>query len=102
MSCAPDDPVRDLTPAEIRDYREHGVVHARGLFPEAWLARMELAVDRVLELYDPVPSSAYVIDPGGPIVFRSTWADSRKVEQVLDQLLEFERCGGTDVVSGGA
>ena len=59
------------------------------------LTTLPVAVDGidegVLELYGGVPNSAWVIDREGTIVFRSTWADSRKLEQVVDRLLRFER-----------
>ena len=42
-------------------------------------------------MYGEVPNAAYVVDPEGRIVFRSTWADSRKIEQVVDTLLEHRR-----------
>lgn len=56
---------------------------------------LPIAVDtideQVLSLYGAVPNSAYVIDREGMIVFRCTWADSRKIEQVLELSLEAER-----------
>ncbi len=56
---------------------------------------LPIAVDgideRTLQSYGPVPNSCYVIDREGTIVYRSTWADSRKVEQALDALLEMEK-----------
>jgi thiol-disulfide isomerase/thioredoxin len=65
------------------------IAHAR-MFGQ--LTSLPVAVDDIEEstlgLYGNVPNSAYVIDRGGTIVFRSTWADSRKIEQVLDALLE--------------
>jgi ectoine hydroxylase-related dioxygenase (phytanoyl-CoA dioxygenase family) len=48
MIPSPDAPVRNLSSEEIRTYREEGVVVARGLFSEAWLSRMEHAVDRIV------------------------------------------------------
>jgi thiol-disulfide isomerase/thioredoxin len=61
----------------------------------AELTRLPVAVDgideHVLELYGPVPNSAYVIDRHGAIVFRSTWADATKIDAVLERLLAFER-----------
>jgi len=43
--------------------------------------------ERTLNSYGAVPNAAYVINPQGAIIFRSTWADSRKVKQVLDTAL---------------
>lgn len=55
---------------------------------------LPIAVDsideRALGLYGAVPNSAYVINREGTIVFRSTWADSRKIEQVLQRSLMVE------------
>lgn len=51
-----------------------------------------LLVDRscpwVFTLYGRVPNGAYVIDADEKLVFRETWADSDKVEQVIDTLLQ--------------
>ena len=44
-----DQPLRPLTPEEVEAYDRHGVTHARGLFPDAWIERMAAAVDRVVE-----------------------------------------------------
>ena len=41
----------------------------------------------VLREYDALPNPAYVIDQGGFIVFKSSWADVHKVEVALDALL---------------
>ncbi len=43
-----DTPLRVLTEEELLAYDEDGVVHARGLFPAAWIERMAKAVDRVV------------------------------------------------------
>ncbi len=45
--------------------------------------------DRVYDLYGKVPNGAYVIDADGTLVFRGTWADSRKVEYIIDTLLKW-------------
>jgi len=37
-----------------------------------------------------VPNAAFVIDREGFIVFKSQWADIRKIEQVVQQLLVAE------------
>ena len=68
---------------------------------KAALARMlaartslPIAVDDIeettLRRYGAVPNACYVINREGTIVFRATWADSRKVEQALDALLAAE------------
>jgi len=43
-----DQPLRDLTPEELRAFDEDGVFAARGLFPDGWIARMARAVDHVV------------------------------------------------------
>jgi len=58
------------------------------------LTSLPVAVDGidepVLDLYGRVPNSAWVVDRDGRIVFRSTWADSEKLRQVVDRLLRWE------------
>jgi len=55
------------------------------------LSDLPIAVDdiaeTVLHRYGQVPNAAYVVDGRGTIVFRSSWADSVKIEGVLDRLL---------------
>ena len=59
----------------------------------ARLTGVPVAVDSIeedtLAAYGKVPNAAFVIDRGGHIVFKSTWADADKVETVIDRLLEF-------------
>jgi|GEM_PF-5709634 len=63
---------------------------------------LPIAVDGIdestLGSYGPVPNSCYVINRQGTIVFRSTWADSRKVERALDALLAEEKVSHWDDV----
>lgn len=40
-------PLRTLSDAEIEEYDERGVIHARGLFGDDWIQRMAVAVDRI-------------------------------------------------------
>jgi peroxiredoxin len=58
---------------------------------------LTIAVDgmdeKVLELYGKVPNAAYVLDREGTIVFRASWAQTEKIEEVLDSLLEHQRNG---------
>ena len=49
--------------------------------------------DNVLEQYGKVPNGAYVIDADGRLIFRGTWADSRKVEHIIDTLLAWYAAG---------
>lgn len=59
----------------------------------AKLTKLPVLVDgldnKVLEAYGRVPNGAYVIDADGKLIFRGTWADSRKVEQILDTVLKW-------------
>lgn len=45
---APAAPERDLSPEEVEAYDRDGVVFARGLFDENWVARMAAAVDQTV------------------------------------------------------
>jgi len=45
--------------------------------------------DAVLRDYGMVPNGAYVVDAEGRLIFRATWADSRKIEQILDTVLKW-------------
>lgn len=59
----------------------------------AKLTKLPVLVDgldnKVLEAYGRVPNGAYVIDADGKLIFRGTWADSRKIEQILDTVLKW-------------
>jgi hypothetical protein len=61
----------------------------------AELGSIPVAVDgldnAILDKYGRVPNSAFVIDQNGVLVFRATWADSRKIETVVSKLLEWEK-----------
>ena len=46
--------------------------------------------ERTLKDYGMVPNAAFVVDREGFIVFKSQWADVRKIEQVVQQLLVAE------------
>lgn len=45
--------------------------------------------DATLNAYGRVPNGVYVFDKDDNLVFRGTWADSRKVEQIIDTLLKW-------------
>ena len=74
---------------------EQKMAYARMLDQQVGLT---IAVDgmdeHVLGLYGKVPNSAYVLDREGTIVFRASWAQSEKIEQVLDNLLHHQRSQG--------
>ena len=44
-----DQPLRQLSTDEIEAYDRDGVTHARRLFPQEWIERMAVAIDRVVE-----------------------------------------------------
>ncbi len=49
--------------------------------------------DATLNAYGRVPNGAYVFDEDGNLVFRGTWADSRKIEHIIDTLLKWYEAG---------
>ncbi|MFT3885126.1 MAG: hypothetical protein QM724_06760 [Flavobacteriales bacterium] len=59
----------------------------------AQLTKMPVLVDglddAVLNAYGRVPNGAYVVDEDGNLIFRGTWADSRKIEHIIDTLLQW-------------
>lgn len=63
----------------------------------AQLTRLPVLVDgmddRTFSAYGRVPNGAYVIDADGRLIFRSTWADSRKIEHILDEVLKWNSEG---------
>lgn len=42
-------PLRDIAEQEIRRFEEDGVVHVRGVLDDEWVARMQAAVDDILD-----------------------------------------------------
>lgn len=46
--------------------------------------------ERVHETYGGLPNMLYLIDKGGKIAFKATWAQADQVEQVLERLLTQE------------
>lgn len=49
--------------------------------------------DATFNAYGRAPNGAYVVDKEGNLVFRSTWADARKVEHMIDTLLKWYKAG---------
>ncbi|MBP8823186.1 MAG: hypothetical protein KBH07_06050 [Flavobacteriales bacterium] len=49
--------------------------------------------DKTFTDYGRVPNGAYVIDRAGRLIFRGTWADSRKIEHIVDSVLKWEAEG---------
>lgn len=93
---------KELHPGDKKSYRaypqpktqEQKRGYARQL---ATLTRLPVLVDALddatLTAYGRVPNGAYVIDREGRLIFRGTWADSRKIEQILDTVLQWEAKG---------
>ena len=54
-----------------------------------------------LKDYGVVPNAAFVVDRGGFVVFKSQWADIRKIERVVEQLLVAEELKKQAKVSSG-
>ncbi len=63
----------------------------------AQLTQLPVLVDgldeKVLTHFGRVPNGAYVLDENGQLIFRGTWADNRKIEQILDTVLKWEADG---------
>jgi hypothetical protein len=49
--------------------------------------------DATLNAYGKVPNGAFVLDKDGALIFRGTWADSRKIEHIIDSLLKWYDAG---------
>ena len=49
--------------------------------------------EAVYTAYGRVPNGAYLVDADGNLVFRSTWADARKMEHMIDTLLRWYKAG---------
>ena len=66
-------------------------------YGKKWADRCEIPVavdgvdEKTLKAYGRVPNAAFVVDRNGILVFKSQWADHRKVEVVIDKLLEYEK-----------
>ena len=73
------------------------MTHARML---SEITAVPVAVDpideRTLKDYGMVPNAAFIIDREGFVVFKSQWADIRKIDQVLQQLLVSEELNKTN------
>ena len=73
------------------------MTHARML---SEITAVPVAVDpideRTLKDYGMVPNAAFIIDREGFLVFKSQWADIRKIDQVLQQLLVSEELNKTN------
>ncbi len=53
--------------------------------------------DKTFTDHGRVPNGAFVVDREGRTIFRGTWADSRKIEHILDEVLKWEAEGRPDL-----
>lgn len=49
--------------------------------------------DATFNEYGRAPNGAYLVDKDGNLIFRSTWADARKIEHMIDTLLQWYKAG---------
>ena len=92
---------REQHPGEpgYRSYRHPRSMAEKTAYAEemAGLTALDVVVDPMsedtLQRYGVVPNAGFVINRAGRIVFKSTWADAKKVEKVLDTLLAMEAQG---------
>lgn len=93
---------KELHPADKKRYKAYPVARSmeqKRKYAAEFAALTKLPVlvdgldDKVLNAYGRVPNGAYVIDEEGRLIFRGTWADSRKIEQILDTVLKWEADG---------
>jgi thiol-disulfide isomerase/thioredoxin len=89
---------RELHPGDKKSFRkypapstmEQKLAYAREF---AGLTALPVLVDgmddKVFTTYGRVPNGAFVVDADGKLIFRGTWADSRKIEQILDTVLKW-------------
>ena len=63
----------------------------------AQLGKIPVLVDGLnnatFDAYGKAPNGAYLVDKDGTLVFRGTWADSRKMEHMIDTLLKWYKAG---------
>lgn len=63
----------------------------------AQLGKLPVLVDGLNDAtfndYGRAPNGAYLVDKEGNLVFRGTWADSRKIEHMIDTLLKWYKAG---------
>ena len=90
---------RERHPGEkgFPDYKHTRTDDERMAYARMWAERTSLPVvvdgvnDKVLKAYGDAPNPAFVIDRNGTVVFKETWADAKKVEYVLDELIEYQK-----------
>ncbi|HMN05190.1 MAG TPA: hypothetical protein PKD45_05645 [Flavobacteriales bacterium] len=93
---------KELHPADKKRYKAYpvpGNMEQKRRYATEFAALTKLPVlidgldDKALNAYGRVPNGAYVIDEEGRLIFRGTWADSRKIEHILETVLKWEADG---------
>lgn len=93
---------RELHPADRKSYRMYPdpkSEYEKAAYAKefAQLGTMPVLIDglddAVFTAYGKAPNGAYLIDKDGRLVFRSTWADARKMEHMIDTLLKWYKAG---------
>ena len=88
----------ELHPGDKKKFRRYPVPKTeaeKAAYAKEFAAMTNLPVlldgmdDKVFNAYGRAPNGAYVIDADGRLVFRATWADSRKIEEIVDHLLKW-------------
>ena len=93
---------RELHPGDKKTYKNYPSPKSEGeklAYAQELAMNVDIPVlvdglnDAVLDGYGRAPNAAYVVDKEGNLVFRGTWADSRKIEYIIDMLLKWEKAG---------
>lgn len=89
---------KELHPGDKKNYKDYpdpkSEYEKRAYAQEfAQMTKLPVLVDglddAVLNAYGRVPNGVYVLDQDDNLVFRGTWADSRKIEHIIDTLLKW-------------
>lgn len=89
---------RELHPGDQKTYRDYPAPkseHEKLAYAQELGNKVKIPVlvdglnDAVLDSYGRAPNAAYVVDKDGTLIFRGTWADSRKIEHILTTLMRW-------------
>ncbi|MBK7083286.1 MAG: hypothetical protein IPH53_00850 [Flavobacteriales bacterium] len=89
---------RELHPGDQKTYRDYPAPkseHEKLAYAQELGNTVRIPVlvdglnDAVIDLYGRAPNAAYVVDKDGTLIFRGTWADSRKIEHILTTLMRW-------------
>jgi hypothetical protein len=89
---------RELHPGDQKTYRDYPAPkseHEKLAYAQELGNTVRIPVlvdglnDAVSDLYGRAPNAAYVVDKDGTLIFRGTWADSRKIEHILTTLMRW-------------